>query len=231
MLALFSGVTWLAIPSLTSHAEVTILGSDGELLRDATVIAAIQLAQHLSESVWRSSAGITAPFLAVRHAPGRATLASVNLSGELVSRATRVRSGPVLWAESTHSGVEVSLDPHAHVYVMGTPSAARTWTWLEIGAPSLPALYELPLAGPLLSGTSPTYFSLPLAGRAATPPVNSNGTLVKGSSERLHWVDRGRLRWVTSLAALARLGPPPRIVTLTDAELWRLPAGSPLDSP
>ena len=54
------------------------------------------------------------------------------------------------------------------------------------------------------------------------------GTLVKGSSENLFFVDGERLRWVPDLDTLSRRGIPWSLTVLPDADLWRRPIALPL---
>ncbi|HET7770993.1 MAG TPA: hypothetical protein VFN74_19630, partial [Chloroflexota bacterium] len=116
-----------------------------------------------------------------------------------------------------------------------TPPADATWLWLRAGAEGRAPLHE-PLLGVVdeQGGTSggqawPNSASvLPLAASVSPPPAVANGSLVKGSGDDIFLVERGHVRWVSSLRVLERLGAS-AVQQLEDRLLWRLPVGLPVE--
>lgn len=235
-LLLFPGVTWAALPDTGAGTIVRITGGPehGESLSDLRVLAMVRLTGgEEAEPVWRSPAGVMAPFIAARRLSdnGQIEIASVNLSRDLASRAARLLGGEtVWWRRPDRVTPDFMLDPHARLHAVGADVDRFAWVWLTVGAPALPTLHELPVAyRGLTKGTLPPVLTGPLLGREAPIPTVADGVIVKGLSPHLHLVEGGNLRWVTSLDVLSRRGISAPVVTLQDIDLWRLPVGLPLE--
>jgi|GEM_PF-5462520 len=230
---LFPGVTWVAARGsiATSGVRVTPGKDYSETLADLRVVAAVRLeASDAPESIWRSPAGVAAPFVAVQSAGDHYEVLSTNLSQDLVSSAMRLRRSDALWLRGRPSSPDFTLDALVRLQEVTASAEKGDWIWLEIGAPARPALSALPLSGPGVSPTALPKFAVgPLIGMPAALPIVQDGSLVKGSSRHFHLVERGKLRWVTGLDVLQRRGLSPSVVTLRDEELWRLPVSQPLE--
>ncbi len=209
------------------------------------------------ETLERSVAGVDAPLVIVgRHiaqagsaggtdfvaaaalpaADPRWLIAFVNLTRDLATTTSRVQRGGTLWLADESASDEIPLDPSAHVRVVTlrrVPPGIDAWLWFSVGAPALPALHEPAVfqttASSAAAPAPPGAHSLPLLSRPAPRAVPRDGVLVKGASDRLHYVEQGGLRWVSSLETLTRRGINAPVVALPDVELWRLPVGLPLD--
>jgi len=230
---LFPGVTWVAARGsiATSGVRVTPGKDYPETLADLRIVAAVRLeASDAPEPIWRSSAGVAAPFVAVQSAGDHYEVLSTNLSQDLVSSAMRLRRSDALWLRGRPSSGDFTLDALVRLQEVTASAGRGDWIWLEIGAPARPALSALPLSGPGVSQNAlPKFAVAPLIGMPAALPIVQDGALVKGSSRHFHLVERGKLRWVTGLDVLQRRGLSPSVITLPDEELWRLPVTLPLE--
>jgi hypothetical protein len=214
--ALFPGLTWYAAPLGVEGIEVRA----GPEVR-ATAPAKIDARRWVAgETLFRSVAGVAAPLVLLSTVGDSVEIAYVNLTADLVSTEAHFATADTPWLHGRPASGPIVLDPLASISLATLTGDRRAVVWLEVGPDSLPAKHALPLDGA---------YSLPLLGRRPALERLEEGTLVKGSSARLYTVEGGRLRWVPTLEALQRRGPPPRIVTLPDVALWRLPVGLPLD--
>lgn len=158
---------------------------------------------------------------------------------------------PVSTADGVR-GSHVRLDPFGAAAPDGVPAGEPTrlraprwttetgaaWLWLEVGRDAEPSLHTAPLAAVHASATAlriattrdrlAVAAALPLASTATRPAVVEDGTLIKGASDHLFYVENGQLRWVSSLDVLQRRAISVRFVVLRESELWGLPAGLPL---
>jgi len=118
------------------------------------------------------------------------------------------------------------------------PDGPLSYLWLELG-PHPTLLYpEAPLLEVRTGGGGAVAIErvhsaallLPQIGDPGAPPLSrlEPGTLVKGSSANLFYVDGDRLRWVPDLDTLNRRGIPWRLTVLSDSDLWRRPVALPL---
>jgi hypothetical protein len=216
---LFPGLTWyLAEPGA---ADLTVTGSEA-----VTILSRVSLAAPggaVGADLVRSRLGISAPAVGLASLPGAVEVTFINLGADQASVSARLKTADVLWLRGQDASEGISLGPGVQRTLVTRTDNSRTGLWLEFGAGTTSALYAPPVDAP------PGTYSLPLLGRRAEPPPVKNGTLAKGSSAHIFSVQNGRLRWVSTLHALERLGPSLELVTLSDADLWRLPIGLPID--
>jgi hypothetical protein len=217
--ALFPGLTWYVTPPgvLNAQVEPTVLVS-------ITGRRALSLAQGpRAEALMRSPLGVTAPAVWLTRNGAAVDVSYVNFSADLVSTAARFKSADALWIAGQPASESLGLDPGVHEERVSLSRESRAALWLEFGAGTVSAPHAPPV------GVAPGVFSLPLLGRPATVPRIENGSLVKGTSARIFAVENGALRWVPTLDVLQRRFPTLKLVTLGDADVWRLPVGLPLD--
>jgi hypothetical protein len=163
-------------------------------------------------------------------------------AGESLATAFRPGPGARYWRAELEPGAaprQWSSDGEsANLIGRWMPPAGRRWMWLNVGPYDASALHEPALAeleigeaGARVARHAVSSVVLPLLGGAADrvpPPDVPNGTLVKGSSEHVFYVEAGRLRWVPSPDVLTTRGIPWRLRILDDSDLWRLPVDLPL---
>ena len=212
--ALFPGLTWF----VTQHAELILTPTDGTEPRTLGRRALVTGTWTSGEQLVRSTAGVLAPAVLVGETPGGRDAHYVNLSERLVSTAARPQRAERVWLGGRAAGPQISLDPPTSIARFPVEPGAESW--LEVG-PEGRAVLHAP------AGTG--LFSLPLLGPPAERVPVENGSLVKGSSARLHVVLDGTLHWLPTLESLQRRGPIPRLTALRDEELWRLPVGLPME--
>ncbi|HXI19178.1 MAG TPA: hypothetical protein VNM48_22660, partial [Chloroflexota bacterium] len=117
------------------------------------------------------------------------------------------------------------------------PDRPLSYLWLEFGPrptllyPEAPLMEVRAIGGDVrVERMHSASLVLPQMGDPRPQPLRrlEPGTLVKGSSENLFFVDGERLRWVPDLDTLSRRGIPWSLTVLPDADLWRRPIALPL---
>ena len=213
-LTLFPGLSWYVSsdpnPSVTPSEAVEALLLGREPLRPGSWAG--------DEQLLRSPAGTRVPAMFVSGGGDASTAHYVNVTGVRSPHSARPRASERLWIAGQPVGPALGLQAPTVTYRL--PLLTVPPNWLEIGIEGRAAVH---------APTGTGLFALPLLGEEMSRSQIRDGTLVKGSSERLHLVVEGRARWIPTLEALQRRVPVPPVVTLGDEELWRLPVGLPLE--